>query len=275
MAAFIGVTVFVALLAVANEYFDPSSLIFRTPPAPVSWPEVIFEILIILITGLSLSLLLTRLLSRQKQTEEALLYSKEQNLLLQKHASEGIMVIQDGVIKLANSRAVRFLAHKDKVLYSRQFIEFVHKDDRRIATRRYLASINSKQLLPVCYTYRFITKKGNIKWAETTSTECIWEKKSAVLVFLTDVTGRKKTEESLRNSEERYRTISEDMEKGYYETDLSGNVTFANDSICRVLGYSSKEITGTNYRKYAYDEENVNQKRREAIYGSIHCSQVR
>jgi len=257
MAAFISVTVFAALIAVANEYFDLSSLIFRTPPAPVSWPKVILEILIILITGLSLSLPLTKLLSRQKQTEKALQYSEEQNLLLQKHASEGIMIIQDGIIKFANPRAARFLAHKDKELYSRQFIEFVHEDDRQIAARHYQPPINGKQIAPVYYTYRFVTKRGNIKWAEATSTEFIWEEKTAVLVLLTDVTGRKKTEEALRMSEERYRTILEDMEKGYYETDLSGNVTFANDSICRVLGYSSKQMIGTNYRKYAYDEENV------------------
>jgi PAS domain S-box-containing protein len=256
MAAFIGGTVFVALIAVANEYFDLSSLIFRTPPVPVSWPKVILEILIILITGLSLSLPVTKYLSRQKQTEEALLCSEEQNLLLQKHANEGIIIVQNGVIKFANPRAVRFLAHKDKELYSRKFIEFVHEDDRQIAARR-LASINGKQMSPIYYTYRFITKRGNIKWAEATSTEFIWEAKPAVLVFLTDVTGHKKTEEALRTSEERYRTILEDMEKGYYETDLNGNVTFANDTIRHVLGYSNKQIIGTNYRKYAYDEENV------------------
>lgn len=257
LVSFILGLVLIALVEIADEYFDIPSLIFNSPPTPINWSELALEVSLIFIVGLSVGLLLTRLLSRQKKTEAALLDSKEQYRLLQEHASEGIVVIQDGLVKFANPRAARFFARRGGELSSMQFTELIHENDRQIATRRYLGSIKGKQRSPVYCTYRFITKRGKIKWAETTSTEFIWEKKPAFLVFLTDVTGRKKAEESLRKSEERYRTISEDMEKGYYETDLAGNVTFANDSICRVLGYSRKEITGTNYRKYAFDEENI------------------
>ncbi len=257
LAAFIGGTILIALIAIANEYFDISSLIFRTTPAPFNWHRVILEILIIFIVGLSLGLLLARLLSRHKQTEAALLDSEEQYRLLQEHANEGILIIQDGLIKFSNPRATKFLAYPSGELPARQFIELVHADDRQVAINRYLTTINSKKPSPATYTYKFITKRGNVKWAEITSIEVAWEEKPAVLVFLTDVTGRKKAEEALRKSEERYRTILEDMEKGYYEADLYGNITFVNDSICRILGYSRKEMIGTNYRKYAYNEENA------------------
>ena len=259
LAAFISGVTLVALIEIANEYFDIPSLIFNDPPTPARWPEVVFEILLIFIVGLSIGLLLVRLLSRQKRTEEALLDSEEQYRLLQEHASEGILVIQDGIIKFTNPRAARLMAYSSGELVSRTFIELVHADDREVAIDRYLAAINGKKLSPVYYTYRVITKKGNIKWAETISTEVIWEEKPAVLVFLTDVTERKKTEEALRKSEERYRTILEDMGKGYYEVDLAGNITFVNDSICRMLGYSCGEVMGTNYRRYAYDVANAQQ----------------
>jgi PAS domain S-box-containing protein len=39
----------------------------------------------------------------------------------------------------------------------------------------------------------------------------------------------------LRQSEERYRTIIESIEDGYYEVDLAGDFTFFNDSLCRML----------------------------------------
>jgi len=38
---------------------------------------------------------------------------------------------------------------------------------------------------------------------------------------------RKKTEEALRQSEEKYRNILESIEEGYYEVDLTGNFTFS------------------------------------------------
>jgi diguanylate cyclase (GGDEF)-like protein/PAS domain S-box-containing protein len=66
-----------------------------------------------------------------------------------------------------------------------------------------------------------------------------------------DITERKHAEDDLRKSEERYRTILEDIDEGYYENDLAGNFTFVNDSECRDLGYSREELIGMNYRQYS------------------------
>ena len=252
----IGLTL-IALLEVADEYFDLPSLIFNTPRTPINWSEAALEILLIFIVGLSVGLLLTRLLSRQKQVENALLDSEKQYRLLQDHASEGILVIQDGLIKLANPKTARLLAYSNAELSSKKFIELVHVDDREVAIKRYSSTINSQKIKPSYYTYRVITKKGDTRWAEVKSTKVIWEEKPALLVFMTDVTQRKKAELALRKSEERYRTILEDMGKGYYESDLDGNIVFVNDSICRMLGYTCAEVIGTNYSAYAYDEANV------------------
>jgi PAS domain S-box-containing protein len=70
-----------------------------------------------------------------------------------------------------------------------------------------------------------------------------------------DITEHKRSEEALRESEERYRTILENIEDGYYEVDLPGHFTFFNDSLCRMLGYSRDELTGMGNDRYT-DEEN-------------------
>jgi len=69
---------------------------------------------------------------------------------------------------------------------------------------------------------------------------------------------RKKQEraaEKLRESEERYRNVLDDIRDGYYEIDLAGNFTFFNDAVCRIHGYSREELTGKNSRLYM-DEAN-------------------
>ena len=66
---------------------------------------------------------------------------------------------------------------------------------------------------------------------------------------------RKKAEETLHHSEERYRTILENIEEGYFEVDLAGNLTFFNDTLCRVSGYSREELMGMNNRQYTDKEE--------------------
>jgi PAS domain S-box-containing protein len=70
------------------------------------------------------------------------------------------------------------------------------------------------------------------------------------------VTERKQAEEALRESEEKYRTILEDIEDGYYEVDIAGNLTFFNDPMCRIIGYSRDEMIGMNNRQYM-DKENA------------------
>jgi len=57
-------------------------------------------------------------------------------------------------------------------------------------------------------------------------------------------------EEGLRESEEKYRTILESIEEGYWEVDLAGNFTFLNDAMCEIRGYTKDELMGMNNREY-------------------------
>jgi len=63
-----------------------------------------------------------------------------------------------------------------------------------------------------------------------------------------DITERKQMEDMISQSEERYRTILDEMDNGYFEVDLAGNYTFINNAICRQLGYSKEEMLGLNFR---------------------------
>src|SRR5208337_1636371 len=68
----------------------------------------------------------------------------------------------------------------------------------------------------------------------------------------------KEKEEELRESEERYRNILENMEELYFEVDLKGNFIFHNDAVIRNSGYTSEEMMGMNFRKLM---DNDNEKR--------------
>jgi PAS domain S-box-containing protein len=64
------------------------------------------------------------------------------------------------------------------------------------------------------------------------------------------------SEAALRESEEKYRTILDNIEDGYFEVDLKGNFTFFNNALCRLIGYSQTALMGMNNREYM-DEENA------------------
>lgn len=254
-ALWVTVIVLIALIPVAIEYFDVPYLVFHILPTPVNWPEAIIEALITLTIGFSISFYLLGLLSRRKQVEEALRESEEKYRQVVNNAGEAIAVVQDGLVKFTNTRALELFGYSSDELATIGLTELVHPDDRELANKRYLATFKDKARSPAYNTYRIMGKGGDIKWMEISATKIIWEGKPAVLAFMTDVTERKQAEGALTQSEERYRTILEDMEEGYYEADLAGNITFVNDSICRILGYGNEEVIGTNYSRYVGEEK--------------------
>ncbi|RLB11416.1 MAG: hypothetical protein DRG63_12960, partial [Deltaproteobacteria bacterium] len=78
-----------------------------------------------------------------------------------------------------------------------------------------------------------------------------------------DITSRKRMENALRKSEEKHRTIIKSIEEGYFETDLSGRFTFANDALCRIFGKKRSELIGMSYKRF------VTPKTAKAIYNTF------
>jgi two-component system sensor histidine kinase/response regulator len=52
---------------------------------------------------------------------------------------------------------------------------------------------------------------------------------------------------------ERYRAVFEDIEDYYFEVDLQGNYVYANEALCRHVGYQQKELVGRNFTEFGFD----------------------
>lgn len=63
-----------------------------------------------------------------------------------------------------------------------------------------------------------------------------------------DVTEQKLAEEMLRQSEDKYRTIVETIEDGYFEVDLEGNFLFFNEALPRILDRDPEALKKITYR---------------------------
>ena len=80
-----------------------------------------------------------------------------------------------------------------------------------------------------------------------------------------DISERKRMEAELKEAEEKYRTILETMDSGYYEVDLKGSMRFCNPALRRFLGYDEEEVlAGLPFSAYM-DEDEVRH-----IYGIFH-----
>ncbi|MGD2096489.1 MAG: HD domain-containing phosphohydrolase [Desulfobacterales bacterium] len=58
---------------------------------------------------------------------------------------------------------------------------------------------------------------------------------------------RNRALEALKESEEKYRTILENIEEGYYEIDFEGYIIFGNDSLSKILGVPKTDLRFMNF----------------------------
>lgn len=194
-------------------------------------------------------------ISVRKLTEDALTGSEARYRMLVHNAREGIFIAQHERFRFVNPRVVEILGHSREVLLSKPFIEFIHQDDRDMVLQRYRRRIMGADLLSR-YPIRMIGLDGTTKWIEIHVTRVTWDGLPGVLGFITDISDQKRAELALLESEEKHRTLIEDIEEGYYEISLSGNLTFFNNSLCKILRYAPEELSNLHYRGFM-DEENA------------------
>jgi PAS domain S-box-containing protein len=133
-----------------------------------------------------------------------------------------------------------------------ELISLVHPEDVETQERHFnQMATNHKEINTVTTTeFRFKHKDLGYRWISNTCTMLFdnGNEPKALAGSLRDATEKKRAEETLKQSWERYRNILDNIQDGYFEVDNAGNFTYFNDSMCRILGYSRTEMNGMNNR---------------------------
>ena len=103
------------------------------------------------------------------------------------------------------------------------------------------------------YDFRFVTKSGDIRNIYLSIDVIPGTKKS--VASLLDITGRKRVEEALKESEERYRHVVEDQTEFICRFLPDGTHIFVNESYCRYFGLNQEEIIGTRFQPAIHPED--------------------
>lgn len=203
------------------------------------------------VTGLAGSL---RDISHRKQIEEALKESEEKFRILTESSPTAIMLYQNDKWVYANTAATEITGYTVDEFRTMDFWDIVHPDDREMIRERGLKRQKAEAVTPR-YELKVISKHGKVKWVYLSGATTHLGGKPAGIISVLDITDRKQAEEDLKKSEERFRTILDEMEVGYLEVDLDGKLTFFNEAFQRTFGYSRDEMMGVNSGHYAAEEE--------------------
>ena len=197
------------------------------------------------------------------RADKALRESEAQYRLLAEHTTDTVWLMDMNLKTTYTSpSSERLLGFTQQELMEMPLEKYITPDSLRLATESFFQELPRVEADPnynpiITLELEYYCKDGTTLWAENKFNLIRDEngKPVSILGETRDITGRKQTEEALRQSEIKYGTILEQIKEAYYELDLAGNLTFVNDATCRQLGYPIEELMGMNYRIYVSKED--------------------
>jgi PAS domain S-box-containing protein len=195
--------------------------------------------------------------SARRAAELALRESEERYRTLVNHAPVGIVVHRGGVMRFVN----RWLAglaglSSPTMLAGKQILDFVHPDSRELAASRLAALAEKGRPLPPA-ELKLVSPAGKVFVMEMNSIPITYEGADCVMSIIQDVTTRKRAQDELKESEERYRTLVDHAQVGIV-VQKRGLVKFANKAMAEMLhlpepalliGRSALDFVHPDFRK--------------------------
>jgi PAS domain S-box-containing protein len=190
---------------------------------------------------------------RQKEAERQIRESEERFRSVFEHSPGGMMVTAtDGRILQANAALCAMLGYPAEELQQATWMSLTHSGGAPSS----LSESRGMEVWPE-REERYRHREGRLVWVR--------ERLSAVrgasgdpsrfVIHLEDITERKRAEEALRESEERFRTMADGCPSAIWVTGESGSCQFVNRAYCEMSGLTSEALTGGGWLRVLHPED--------------------
>lgn len=158
----------------------------------------------------------------------------------------------DGVITLWNPQAEKIFEWKEQEVIGKRMSDVIipqqYSEAHEKGLKHYLKTGEQKVLNRVVQI-NGIKKDGSEVPLELSIIHVKSEKGDFFCSYIRDITERKNAYDALKTSEQKYRSLFENMTLGILEVDNQEQIIYANKSFEKIVGYSSKEMEGQNAAK--------------------------
>ena len=183
-------------------------------------------------------------ITQRKRTEAALRESERRYRSIVENSHAGILIVDDAYrFTYLNDELCRILKRSRDEIIGHDFREFLDDEGRELVGDRYVRRQRGEEVSPR-YEFNVVQKTGKKKRVEI-STTVIRDSAGKVITVaqILDITERKDTEQDLRRSREKYKTLTENLNVGIYRNTIgpTGKFIEANPAIVKMFGHETKD----------------------------------
>lgn len=186
-------------------------------------------------------------LTKEKQFQQNLLQEKSKMDLMSQYSPDMTMLVDErGIIEYVSPTIKRILGYSAVSALHKKITQFICPTCNRMLKSREWLSLSPAQSIK--YEFQMVHKSGHLIWVEA-GLNVIKDPatlSNKIMLHLRDTTNLKHAQLVLQQSEQKYRSLFENMRLGVMEVDLKDNIVWINKSFEDMSGYSFKQLKGKN-----------------------------
>jgi len=159
------------------------------------------------------------------------------------HSSDVVSVVGvDGKLTYVGPSVKRVLGHEPQDLEGRSILEIAHEDDRS-AMRQGMREAMAKPGHPITVHYRLRHADGSWRWMEGIGTNLLHEPMvGGIIANVRDVTDRRRAEDRLRESEQRFALAVDGAKDGIWDWNLQSDEFYASPRMREILEIGTSPV---------------------------------
>ena len=182
-------------------------------------------------------------ITERRQADEALRESEEKYRILVERANDGIIIVQDAIVRFANKKMAELDGSTVEQIVGTPFADHMHPDELPQLMENYQRRMAGENI-PATYETVLKRRDGSPVPSELSAGVIIYQGRPANLIMVRDITARKQAAEALQESEERFRSVMEQANDAIFIVDDSKMIKYWNQKGEALYGYSAEEIRG-------------------------------
>ncbi|MFX0003311.1 MAG: PAS domain S-box protein [Candidatus Hodarchaeota archaeon] len=197
------------------------------------------------VNGKRKAIIISRDISIRKKAEQQIKESEEKYRSLINNLTDIILELDiNGVITYISPQCYNIIGYQQNELIGKKALKYIHPTDILKLAESMRNARDTKKLI-VAPDFKLIHKNGNIIYASARGKHVITNGMDRYIVTLRDITIQTKTEKKLKESEEKYRLISENANELILIVSETLKIEYVNKKpLLKLTGYSIDEVLG-------------------------------